>query len=69
MLYKKYHRSYVRKFKKGTKVSNRHNIYKDTVESEPYFNTEFHEVRVICNKYGWILVFPGGKLNKDVYAI
>lgn len=68
MLYKKYHRNYVRKFKKGTEFvyngERRH-----VVEKEPYI----HQTDIYCQKaihvddklYTWSLILPAGRIFKD----
>lgn len=77
MLYKKFHRNFVRKFKKGTefsyKTSRNRDTYRDTVRVEPYALTNFHSsrVRVESNENDWILtlVFENGIINKYLHAI
>ena len=62
MLYKKYHRNFVRQFKEGTKF--RRNIRKplvDVVKKEPYVSI-YYEVRIAGSKDDWILVTLSGQL-------
>ena len=67
MLYKKYHRNYIRQFKEGTEV-----IYKtcdvtikDTVKLEPYYDKVYgsRSIYVTGYKYSWPLVHYNGKLD------
>ena len=68
MLYKKYHRNYVSQFKKGTKFRwNTENS--EVVVIEPYFSNDYHEIHISDVKYGWVLVFSGGKINKNLYVV
>ena len=62
MLYKKYHRNYVKQFKKGVKFRWKTGV--DTVRIEPYKIgiTDYYEVRMTGNRYDWILVTLGGQL-------
>lgn len=75
MLYKKYHRNFVKQFKKGTKFghSNECSRYKAysysmIVEIEPTIYDGGIYVISKCS-YGWILVFPSGRLIKDIDVI
>lgn len=68
MLYKKYHRNYVRQFRKGTEFvySNMHDgiTLKIVVEVEPWL---YDEKIYVTEKFGnWTLVFPGGKINYEI---
>lgn len=71
MLYKKYHRNYIRQFKEGTKV-----IYKtcgvtikDTVRLEPYYTDYYDDIvgdrgiYLTGYKYAWALIYYNGKLD------
>ena len=75
MLYKKYHRNFVKQFKKGTRFEcngecdDRYRDYlKNTVEEEP---KPFHEggVYIIGDAYIWVLVFSDGRLIKDINVV
>jgi len=71
MLYKKYHRNFVRKFRKGTKV--KYNIYFSfyTVVRDPYYSND-HCIRFESNHSrdpNWILVFPGGSISRNSIKI
>lgn len=62
MLYKKYHRNFVRKFKKGTRFAV---ISVETVMKEPWCDNK--EIYVGGSKYGrWNLVYPGGEIDKYI---
>ena len=67
MLYKKYHRNFVRQFKKGTKVKfkNYNSFIIGKVSSEPIVN--FGVTNIIIEEE-WIagLVFLDGTINSDV---
>lgn len=77
MLYKKYHRFYVRQFKKGIefdcpttspdKMFERDVVDADGVEIRPYYGG----VYVAGKRTGrWILVFSNGRINKkNLYAV
>lgn len=71
MLYKKYHRSYVKQFRKGVefncpctspdKMFERDVVDVDRVEVRPYYGG----IYVAGKRTGrWILVFSGGMINK-----
>lgn len=71
MLYKKYHRNYISKFKKGTRYGYKAysgEIYKDIVRREPFYNNG--GINITGKKFGWTLVYSGGRINKDLlYAV
>lgn len=68
MLYKKYHRNFVKQFKKGVKfkwsgISSGIGI----VKKEPYYN---YAIYVTDSKHGlWNLVNLGGEINKYLYVV
>ena len=66
MLYKKYHRNFVRQFKNGVKYSYKdyNNVYKDIVEREPYYDGRDwrRNIRITGSKNDLFLIFPGGQL-------
>ena len=62
MLYKKYHRQYVREFKVGVKFD--YKTYRDVVEKEPYYyNGGIH---ITGNKYYLVLVHSDGTTNYNI---
>ena len=67
MLYKKYHRSYVRQFKKGAKFMwNRCAV--ETVMKEPYICNGF--IFMKDSKYScWDLVYSRAEINKYLYVV
>ena len=60
MLYKKYHRNYVRQFKKGVKLLNRNEVTK-----EPYLIGRSIEIEV--NRYILTIVSASGKIHYREY--
>ena len=69
MLYKKYHRSYVSQFKKGTKYKFKYSPHEDAIKDivwiEPrYLELEHNiEIRGLYD-YTWLtIVFRNGKIN------
>jgi len=70
MLYKKYHREYIRQFKKGTEFS--YETHRDVVNKEPYTYIGYGNIRITGINYDLILVFSNGttnckiKIEKDV---
>ena len=75
MLYKKYHRNFVSQFKIGTKVKficdHVHFVISD-VKEEPFIEYRWINTLVSNAKLGeryWVVVFPGGKINKDLHVI
>lgn len=66
MLYKKYHRFYVRQFKKGAwfRYKDYNNVYKDIVEREPYYDGRYwrRNIRITGSKNDLFLIFPSGQL-------
>lgn len=68
MLYKKYHRNFVRQFKKGTKVNIRYNKYPnhDFIMEEPFIEHSWG-INIIDNKdCKWTLVFLSGKIDCSI---
>ena len=66
MLYKKYHRNFIRQFKKGVKYECFSGRY--IVSKEPYYRGE--EIRIIDSKCSvWVLVCMDGKINKYINVI
>lgn len=73
MLYKKYHRSYVRQFKKGVKLI----AFKTEVEVDSLGIFDFTEVICIgifvirkeykCLRDGLILIYPDGSINRSSF--
>lgn len=75
MLYKKYHRNYVSRFKKGTKIKfiypNYHYFVISEVKREPFI--EEHDLIKVSNtkpgEENWVVVFPNGEINKNLSVI
>ena len=68
MLYKKYHRNFVKQFKKGTKFRwNTEELSVETVTIEPHF--VFHVIYVGGDKYRWILVYSHGNIEQSIKVI
>ena len=63
MLYKKYHRNYVKQFKKGVKFRFKH-FPAETVEIKPWWSG-----RKIYINVNWTLVFPNGRLERGIVII
>ena len=70
MLYKKYHRNYVRQFKKGIKFSYKtynNEICKDIVRIEPFYNDiKDKSIHMTGSKYGWTLVYCNGRVDYKI---
>ena len=65
MLYKKYHRNFVRQFKKGTKFTEfDYKTYRDVVEIEPYY--DYGNICINGNRYYLILVHSDGTTNHQI---
>lgn len=69
MLYKKYHRNFIREFKKGTVF--RWNMFRcngsrkvDIVRREPYYDNINRWICVTGSKYDLVLITDGGQLIK-----
>lgn len=69
MLYKKYHRNFVKQFKKGTKIAigSGESYYSDKVIGKPLYM--YNSIYIGDSKYLWILVLPSGKTNKHIYVV
>lgn len=68
MLYKKYHRSYVRKFRKGTEFS--YKTYRDVVRKEPYILIAWGiPIRLTGISYDLVLVYSDGKINYNIKIV
>ena len=64
MLYKKYHRSYVRQFKKGTKVKYRYDNGTKTIIGKVIIEPFIYRSSITRRKYCWIeLELPDGFLK------
>ena len=62
MLYKKYHRNFIRQFKKGVKFNI---LSEEKVQKEPWYDNDNKVIYVKGNKYGcWILVYSDGIIDK-----
>lgn len=64
MLYKKYHRSYVRKFRKGTEFS--YKTYRDVVNKEPYTLIGCGNIRITGINYDLVLLYSDGTTNYNI---
>lgn len=69
MLYKKYHRKYVKQFRIGTKfaIGSSENDYSGKVMNDPF--CMFGSVYIVDIEHMWILVLPSGKINKHLYVV
>ena len=69
MLYKKYHRNYVRQFKRETKfaIGSGESYCSGKVINEPFYM--YNSIYIGDSKHAWILVLPNGKTNKHLYVI
>mgnify|MGYP003538268817 FL=1 len=67
MLYKKYHRNFVRQFKVGVKFSyETYRFHRDIVKREPYIGYGHCGIWMTGKEDGWILVFSDGKVEYKV---
>lgn len=74
MLYKKYHRNYIRKFRKGVKLRRDDDIHFVTTRPFPRLNLRTEKpyitVDVTIDKHSswirWTLVFQDGKINYKI---
>ena len=69
MLYKKYHRNFVRKFRRGTKV--KYYIYFSfyTVVHEPQYSMSNRCIEFLSNNsrdLNWIIVFSSGSISSNI---
>lgn len=70
MLYKKYHRDYIRQFKKGTKLTG----FKMEVDKiEVFYSTTKICIGIFVKRDGYenlrdgfVLIFPNGKINYSI---
>lgn len=65
MLYKKYHRKYVSRFKKGAKF--RYREYEGIIEIKPWWSGR--RIYINVNWINWTLVFPNGRLERNIFII
>lgn len=73
MLYKKYHRDFIRQFKKGVKfVFNKEGILAEVIK-EPYIyqnDSSSPQAILLEDKlYTWNLLIFNGRIFKDLYVI
>ena len=62
MLYKKFHRNYVRQFKKGTVFS--FETHRDVVNKEPYTLIDWgNHIRITGINYDLVLIYSNGSIN------
>ena len=64
MLYKKYHRNFVRQFRKGIEFN--YKAYRDVVNKEPYTLIGCENIRVTGTIYDLILVYSNGTTACDI---
>ena len=65
MLYKKYHRNFIRQFKKGVKYECFSGCY--TVDKEPY---SYYNIRIIDSECSvWILISRDGSINNKIKVL
>lgn len=66
MLYKKYHRKFVGRFKIGAtfKLCNYHSKI-----TKPCYITGYSTIEIEENNFMWIVVFSSGKINKRLHAV
>lgn len=70
MLYKKYHRNFVKQFKKGAKFKYIHsNNLTEIVEDGPFYFKRTNYIEVRAGYVWWDLISPGGKINKNVVYV
>ena len=68
MLYKKYHRNFVKQFKFRA-VFGTTGIYRYIVETEPYYDGILKAIRMISGKGYWNLVYQGGQINENLHVV
>lgn len=66
MLYKKFHRNYVKQFKEGARFAIGSGK-SGKVISEPF--CLFKSIYIGDSEHLWILVLPNGQTNKNLYVI
>lgn len=65
MLYKKFHRNYVRQFKKGTEFS--YETHRDVVNKEPYTLINWgNHIRITGIYYGLVLIYSDGRIDYSI---
>lgn len=71
MLYKKYHRNYIRQFKKGAKIIYKNSLQYEVVEiviKEPFI-VENKVIGIGCNMNLHRLISPNGKLEQHIINV
>ena len=70
MLYKKYHRNFIRKFKKGVKCYRRDSPLYEVVK-EPYYSNDNHRIEFRSSSYFciWPLIFSWGSINYKINVL
>lgn len=64
MLYKKYHRNFVKQFRRGAILM--FDIGEgDKIISKPFIDSDYGEICIRCT-YEWTLVFFDGKINHEM---
>lgn len=71
MLYKKYHRNYIRQFKEGTRFKYNYKCYTYTVIKEPYYSTYYQHIEFQSTSIipVWTLIYPSGFINYDIKIV
>lgn len=70
MLYKKYHRNFIRRFKKGVKCCRPYSPLTEIYEivKEPYYSNVNHRIEFQSSSYFcvWPLIFSWGSINYKI---
>jgi len=70
MLYKKYHRNFIRKFKKGVKCYRLDSPLYEVVK-EPHYSNVNHRIEFQSSSYFgiWPLIFSSGSINYKINVL
>lgn len=66
MLYKKYHRKFVKQFKKGVKFECINSVRRYIVEKEPFYGGN---ICITGECSVWVLVYMDGSINNNLLSI
>ena len=70
MLYKKYHRNFVKQFKIGAKFKFIHsNNLTEIVNAGPFYFKRSNHIEVQAGYIWWRLIYQNGKINKNLYVV
>ena len=79
MLYKKYHRNFVKQFKVGTKIKRKADFRNTTIIKEPHKHEDNNKGNITISivsqdillyHYYYVVVFLStGKINKNLYVV